>query len=236
MITRLHRLFWSVYGRFAWDSLELPNQPRITATIVDILNARKVKAGEKVLDAGCGTGNYAITLAEAGYHVTGIDYSSGMLKSAQSKVTEAFAEKLLFQQMDMNVVLAFPDSSFDHVVSISTLWAVNEPLFTLAEFARVLKPDGTLIVLQVAKPEGVTAAIRNRIRHLKDKKFVTIALVTLKAILERTRITRYWTPMELLSLVLSTKNISVLSIDHGPPFIVTAIKIGTTNDAREHNL
>lgn len=227
MIARLHRLFWGIYGRFAWDSLELPNQKRITGTVVEILRSKQVMPGEKLLDAGCGTGNYAIALAAAGFHVTGIDYSFGMLKTAQAKATGELAESLLFRQMDMNDVLDFPDASFDHLVSISTLWAVNEPLFTLSEFARVLKPNGTLVVLQVAKPERVTTAIWNRIRHLKDKRLVTIALIALKAVLERTEITRYWTPMELISLLLSTRDISVLSVEHGPPFIVTAVKSAT---------
>lgn len=225
MISRLYRFFWGVYGQFAWDMVNQTIKEKLVRIIVDILKIKQSQEHEKVLDAGCGTGNYAIALATAGFQVTGIDYSPGMLKCAKSKVTNALAENLSFQQMDMNSSLTFPDSTFDHVISMSTLWTVNDPLFTLTEFARILKPNGTLIILQVIKSEGITSTLRNRIRHLSNKSFAIIALVAFKSVLDRTRMTKYWTPLELLSLVLSTKEFAISSVDHGPPVVIIASRV-----------
>lgn len=225
MKARLQRLFWTVYGRFAWDSVNQKFKQKLASHIVDLLTAKQCRSGETVLDAGCGTGNYSLALASHGFKVAGIDYSYGMLHSARGKVTAATAGNVTFRQMDMNRTLAFQDCSFDHVISMSTLWAVSDPLFTLSEFARVLKPGGTLLVLQVEKPAQGASLIKNRFRHLSDKTIGKIALVALKVGLERTSLTKYWTPLELLSLLLTSKKFAVSTVDHGPPIIITSAKI-----------
>ena len=48
----------------------------------------KVKKGMKILDMGCGTGNFSIKLAEKGCHVTGADISDEMLKIARKKASK----------------------------------------------------------------------------------------------------------------------------------------------------
>jgi ubiquinone/menaquinone biosynthesis C-methylase UbiE len=224
-----NRLFWDIYGGIAWDCLQLPNAKNIIDTIVNTLKDKQILPGEKVLDAGCGTGNYAIALAEKGFHVTGIDYSAGMLRCAKSKVTDELAEWLTFQQMDMNKQLTFPDSSFDHVISMTSLWTVADPKFTLGELTRVMKPAGTLIVMQVPKPvKSLPKAIKNRIKHLENKTPTVLTLIVIKTILERTRANKYWTPEELLALLLTNKGLDISYVDHGPPIIVVATKIKAT--------
>ncbi len=56
--------------------------------------------GNTILELGCGTGKFAIPLAKAGFEVTGLDYSAGMLKEAQRKAGE---EKISIEwvQQDM---------------------------------------------------------------------------------------------------------------------------------------
>jgi len=50
-----------------------------------LLDVLALPAGARILDVGCGTGRHAIELAARGYHVTGIDLSSGMLLQAITK-------------------------------------------------------------------------------------------------------------------------------------------------------
>jgi len=229
LISHLNRAFWGVYGGFAWDGVQLPIKKKMVKAVVRTLKEKQTTSGEKVLDTGCGTGNYAIALAGEGFHVTGIDYSTGMLGCARSKVTADLAERLTFRQMDMNKELTFPDSSFDHVISMTSLWAVADPRFTLSEFSRVLKPGGTLIVMQIPKPVGsLSKVIKTRFKHLEKKTPAVMALVALKAVLERTRATKYWSAEELLALLLTNKELNISFVDHGPPIFIVATKIVVT--------
>src|SRR5438445_304570 len=83
----IERTFWNWHAS-NWDSLG-----RSAESQTDLLGrvewfaglARKPRA--RVLDAGCGTGNYALALAERNFDVTGIDFSSKMLERASAKAT-----------------------------------------------------------------------------------------------------------------------------------------------------
>jgi TPP-dependent indolepyruvate ferredoxin oxidoreductase alpha subunit len=86
------RVFWSLYGRFVWDAQKAPWKAPQIQHIVETVKARRATAREHVLDAGCGTGDYAIALAKAGFQVTGIDYAVGMLSCAQAKVSDELVE------------------------------------------------------------------------------------------------------------------------------------------------
>lgn len=138
----LQRVFWSLYGRFVWDAQKTPWRAPQIQHIVETLETQRATAREHVLDAGCGTGNYAIALAKAGFQVTGVDYAVGMLSCAQAKVSNELVVELSFQQMDLNARLGFPDMHFDHIINISVLQVTAHLAFTLGELWRVLKPGG----------------------------------------------------------------------------------------------
>jgi ubiquinone/menaquinone biosynthesis C-methylase UbiE len=225
ILSVFHKVFWDMYGGYAWDEVQFPFRRTMIKAITGILKEKQDALGEKVLDAGCGTGNYALALAEEGFQVTGIDYSTGMLQCAQSKVTRILAERLIFEKQDLNSRLSYPDAYFDHVISITSLWTVADPRVTLSELTRVLKQDGTLIVTQVPKStDSLGKTVSYRIKRLGRKTPLVIALVAIKAILEKTNATKYWTPEELLALLLSNKQLNIEFIDHGPPIIIVARK------------
>jgi hypothetical protein len=78
--------------------------------------------------------------------------------------------------------------------------------------------------MQVPKPTNSPyAAIRQRIKHLENKKPSVVALTAAKVILERTR-AKYWSPEELLALLLTNKELNISYVDHGPPIIIVATK------------
>jgi SAM-dependent methyltransferase len=92
------------------------------------------------LDAACGTGRHTAFLASAGHRVVGVDSSPDMLAVARSRVPDVtFCGGELAR-------LPFPDGRFDLVVCALALAHVEslEPVF--AEFARVLRPGGRLVV------------------------------------------------------------------------------------------
>jgi ubiquinone/menaquinone biosynthesis C-methylase UbiE len=229
----LQRMFWSMYGRFAWDAARPPWKATQVRQIVEVLKARQVVPKERVLDAGCGTGDFALALAEAGFQVIGADYAEGMLVRARAKVTDELANRISFEQVDLNIRLRFPDALFDHVINISVLQVASEPMFTLGELWRVLRPDGTLVLLHVPRPDSynmpLREAIMHRIQDLDKKTLWRVALVATKVWGERTGGTRFWTT-EALQDMLQRSRFRVLSVDQGPPIVVVASKTAAKRD------
>ena len=230
----LPRIFWSLYGRLAWDAARPPWKAAQVRQIVEILQAQQVVPDEWVLDAGCGTGDFSLALAEAGFHVIGADYAAGMLIRAQDKVTGELANRISFHQVDLNRKLHFPDARFDHVINISVLQVAAEPTFTLGELWRVLRPGGTLVVLHVPRSDScnlpLREAIRYRIQELEKKTPWRVALVATKVWAERTGGTRFWSAGALQEMLKSSR-FKVLSVNQGPPIVIVARKTEAEQNA-----
>jgi SAM-dependent methyltransferase len=97
----------------------------------------------RALDAACGTGRYAQYLAGLGHRVTGVDRSPEMLARAREKVPAAG-----FALGDLHR-LPVPDDAMDLVVCALALVHVPELGPVLAEFARVLRPGGHLVISDI---------------------------------------------------------------------------------------
>jgi ubiquinone/menaquinone biosynthesis C-methylase UbiE len=225
MTRLLQRAFWSLYGRFVWDAQEPSWRQARIEQVTDMLLQRRRRGDERVLDAGCGTGHYAVALAQAGFQALGIDYAPGMLAHAQARLTPALSERLNFRRMDLDQRLDLADASFDHVINISVLQNVADPAFTLRELWRVLRPGGALLLLHVPRPQSLAyplrEVIRHRVAHLQNKSIGKAALVAAKAIAERTTAATYWTSGEVAQM-LRAAGFDVVSLDEGPPIIVIA--------------
>ena len=122
-----------------------------------IADLARPQAGESVLDVGCGTGTLAMQalqrVGETG-RVSGIDPSPQMIARASRK-----AERVgLAIDFQVGVIeqLAFPDQSFDVVLSTFMMHHLPDDLKRqgLAEIARILKPGGRLLVLDMKGPAG----------------------------------------------------------------------------------
>lgn len=98
----------------------------------------------KVLDVGCGTGNFSIKLAKRGALVTGIDISENMLAVARERIRQEKVQ-VEFKQMDCQD-LQFPDHFFDGVLSMATIEFISEPRKMIGEMFRVCKKGGLILV------------------------------------------------------------------------------------------
>jgi ubiquinone/menaquinone biosynthesis C-methylase UbiE len=193
---------------------------------VDVLLERRIEPGEWVLDAGCGTGNYAIALAEEGFSVIGTDFATGML--TKQKTTEDLSGRVTFKRADLNAPLEFGDARFDHLISISVLQAVANPTFALSEFHRVLKPGGTLLLsLPRPKPNNGSRSFgelaRYRLQHLKRRTACKSLLVVAKACGDRFYDNPSWTAQRA-RYMLATAGFEVLAVGEGQQIIVVAEK------------
>lgn len=97
----------------------------------------------EILEVGTGPGFFAIILAEAGYHVTAVDYTPAMLEEAKGNAG-ALAKHINFLEMNAES-LAFADASFDVVLSRNLTWNLPHPQEAYAEWKRVLRMGGLLL-------------------------------------------------------------------------------------------
>lgn len=102
--------------------------------------------GMRVLDAGCGTGNFSLKMAALGATVEGIDLSEPMIGYAKEKAAASpYAGQLHFQVGDL-YALPFADESFDAVLSMAAFEFIHEDQRALDEFMRVVKPGGRVLI------------------------------------------------------------------------------------------
>jgi len=101
----------------------------------------------RVLEVGCGPGNFSCILAEAGLSVLGIDPYVGLIDLAREKRRALRLTHLAFQHADLANGGILWDGSFDQVVSIHSLYAHPAPRRLLEEVARVLKPGGHAVIV-----------------------------------------------------------------------------------------
>lgn len=101
-----------------------------------------IAPGSRVLDVATGTGNLAIPLARRDAIVSGVDIAPNLLEQARER---ARAEHLSasFDEGDAEA-LPYADASFDTVVTMFGAMFAPRPERVAAEFARVLRPGGTL--------------------------------------------------------------------------------------------
>jgi SAM-dependent methyltransferase len=97
----------------------------------------------RTLDAACGEGYGSALLAQAGASVKGVDISEKAIDHARQRY--GHLDGIEFHLSDCTA-LPFDDNEFDRVVSFETLEHLQEHDMLLAEFRRVLKPDGYLII------------------------------------------------------------------------------------------
>jgi ubiquinone/menaquinone biosynthesis C-methylase UbiE len=108
-----------------------------------------------VLDAGCGAGHTAITVAPLSAQVIAFDLSAQMLAQVERLAKERNLTNVQTRQGDVEN-LPFEDATFDIVTSRLSAHHWPNPRKALSEFARVLKPAGRFILSDVVASEEPT--------------------------------------------------------------------------------
>jgi ubiquinone/menaquinone biosynthesis C-methylase UbiE len=105
--------------------------------------------GSLVLEAGCGTGAQTRILARhsPGAQFIAVDISEDSIKQAQTRIRAEKISNVYFEAQNL-LSLSFPDSHFDHVFVCFVLEHLAKPLNALKEFKRILKPGGTITVIE----------------------------------------------------------------------------------------
>ena len=117
-----------------------------TAELVGVVRNWALVEGRAVLDFGCGIGRVAVALAPDAGRVVGVDLSAAMVGQARERA--AGLANAAFEATDGGP-LPFPDASFDLVLAVDSFpYLVRAGVLAaqLADFARVLRPGGDLLV------------------------------------------------------------------------------------------
>lgn len=144
----------AAHGRVATEAAEVYEQFFVPALFDQwapaMLRAAAVGAGDRVIDIGCGTGVLARAAARRvgpSGRVVGVDCNEGMLAVAR-RAPEPVAWHLGAAEH-----LAWPDASFDRVLSQFMLMFVDDPQAVADEMCRVLAPGGTVALATWAAVE-----------------------------------------------------------------------------------
>lgn len=136
-----------VHGYSARESERLRDQ---AATLTELLHGdTRYPAGARVLEAGCGVGAQTVTLVtnSPAARFVSVDLSPVSLAQAERTVRAAGHRHVVFQQADI-FALPFAEAEFDHVFVCFVLEHLADPVAALARLRHVLKPGGTLTVIE----------------------------------------------------------------------------------------
>ena len=136
-----------VHGYHSRENERLEDQ---AGTLVNLLHSdTSYPSGSVVLEAGCGVGAQTVTLAQRSpdARFTSIDVSADSVAEAKRKTHAAGLTNVQFQQADI-FALPFAAESFDHVFVCFVLEHLSRPVEALAILNRLLRPAGTMTVIE----------------------------------------------------------------------------------------
>lgn len=121
-----------------------------------------------VLDVACGPGTLAVAVARDAARVVGLDATGAMLDRARRRADAASLHKVSFVEGDAEN-LPFDDGTFDAVVNRASLHHFLDPGRAIAEMARVLKPGGRAVIVDVVSSDvAAEAELHNALETLRD--------------------------------------------------------------------
>ena len=103
-----------------------------------------VRAGDRLLDLGCGAGRHAYEAMRRGADVVALDADDAELKQVAVIMAEVDGNSSPVNGDALH--LPFPDAAFDRVIAAEVLEHIPADTAAMAELARVLRPGGTMAV------------------------------------------------------------------------------------------
>lgn len=163
----VRRQFGAVAANYATSAVHVGG-----ADLEAMLAAVATDGTERLLDAGTGTGHTALAFAPRVAEVVAVDLSDQMLGAGRRLAEERGIGNVRFERADVEH-LPFPDGSFDLVATRYSAHHYPRPAAAVAEWARVLRPAGTLLVVDVVSPpEPAADTILNAVEVLRDRSHV----------------------------------------------------------------
>ncbi len=120
------------------------------------VEALELQGHERVLDIGTGSGQILTWIASrlTDGEVIGTDISQGMVRIADKRIEREGVKdraKAVYDDIENS---SFPDDHFDRIIATFTFTTIPDPFKAAKECARILKPEGCMIVLDTGKPRG----------------------------------------------------------------------------------
>jgi ubiquinone/menaquinone biosynthesis C-methylase UbiE len=106
-------------------------------------------AGKTVLDVGCGDGELGLEMVRRGAIVTALDADPAMIAAVRRRAELTPTPMQLIEGQVEN--LPFDEETFDFVVAVTVLCFVRDAKRAIAEMARVLKPNGRLVIGELGR-------------------------------------------------------------------------------------
>ncbi len=160
MVEATHRAPDQVQKYYAWRASNYDAGANFEVEHhAEALQLAEVQAGQRVLDVACGTGRGTVGLARAVGEtgsVDALDLSEAMIAQARPKIERlGLANRVHFKQGNARE-LPYPDETFDVVYNgyMFDLIPLDGFLPILKEMARVLKPGGELVLVNMSKPDA----------------------------------------------------------------------------------
>jgi ubiquinone/menaquinone biosynthesis C-methylase UbiE len=131
-----------------------------------------------LLDVACGPGVVTAAIAPGAASVTAFDATEQMLEKARARCTKAGLRNVDFRRGDAEN-LPFENAQFDGVVSRLAVHHFADPQRAFDEMFRVLRPHGTVVVVDVVSSEDADESkLQNAIERLRDPSHVRMLPVS----------------------------------------------------------
>jgi len=137
-----------------------------------ICDAAGMKAGRRVLDVACGPGIVVEAMGRRGGEVYGCDITTAMLEKARARTAVVGLKNVTFVPGRAEA-LPFESEYFDVVVSRSAVHHFADPPAAVREMARVVRPGGRVITVDVMAAESLQeGALHNALEIIRDPSHV----------------------------------------------------------------
>lgn len=142
--SRLYSKFIPAYDAF-WPLI-------VRRRVLRSIESLQIARGAKVLEVGIGTG-MSMPAYPRHASITGIDLSGEMLAQARAKIQREGWDHINVRTMNAQQ-LDFPDQSFDVVTAFHVISVVSDPQQMMSEIARVVKPGGSVLIINHLRSEN----------------------------------------------------------------------------------